>query len=151
MKEKKTVACVVLGVSIVSLISLLVGAFAESLVDFNRDYGKYVNVVGGLTLVAFLLGTAFITAFFVNKKKRFEVNLGLLIAVVAYGVISLIALACSEDTYNAAFNTYLTTVITLMVSAALTFTSWLYLTLIKKKEVVAPAEEPTEQTSEKGE
>lgn len=148
MKEKKTVACVILGVSIVSLISLLVGAFASSLKDLSGNYSDSVKIVGGLTLVAFLFGTAFITAFFVNKKKRFAVNLGLLIAVIAYGVISLIALRIKESYVG---DVYLTTALTLMVSAALTFASWLYLTVIKKKETAAPAEEPTEQTSEKGE
>ena len=148
MKEKKTVACVILGVSIVSLISLFVGAFASSLKDLSGNYSDSVKIVGGLTLVAFLFGTAFITAFFVNKKKRLAVNLGLLIAVIAYGVISLIALRIKESYVE---DVYLTTALTLMVSAALTFASWLYLTVIKKKETVAPAEEPTEQTSEKGE
>lgn len=147
MKEKKTVACVILGVSIVSLISLLVGAFAESIVDLSSSY-ESDKVVGGLTLVAFLLGTAFITVFFANKKYRFAVNLGLLIAVVAYCVISLIALRIK---YEFVRDVYLTMALTLMVSAALTFASWLYLTLIKKKEEAAPVDEPTEQTSEKGE
>ena len=128
MKEKKMVACVVLGVSIVSLISLLVVAFAESL-NLLINFEYYVDQ-GGVTLGGVLLGTAFLAVFFANKKYRFAVNLGLAVTVVVYCVVSLIVLEL-ESHYN---DSYLATAITLMVSCTLTFAAWLYLTLIKKNE-----------------
>ena len=143
MKEKKTVACVVLGVSLVSLITILVAGFAQSIELFvNYENNKY----GGVTLGAVLLGIAFTVAFCVNKKYRFAVNLGLAIAVVAYCVVSLIAFGCDRWGVD---DSYLATALTLMVSTALTFAAWLYLTVIKKKE--EPAEKSAEQTSEKSE
>ena len=146
MKEKKTVACVVLGVSLVSLITVIVAAFAQSIDLLADEHAEY----GGVTLGAFLLGTAFTVVFCVNKKHRFAVNLSLAIAAVAYCVISLIAFAVSdviEYGYSSVDSGYLATALTLIVSTALTFGAWLCLTLIKKKEESAPAE----QTSEKSE
>ena len=142
MKEKKMIACVVLGVSIVSLITVLVAAFAESvdlLADERLEYG-------GVTLGAFLIGTAFTVVFCVNKKHSFAVNLGLGIATVAYGVISLIAFAVASVInygYSSVHDSYLATALTLIVSTALTFGAWLYLNVLKKKEESAPAETET--------
>ena len=139
MKEKKIIACVVLGVSLVSLITVLVAGFAQSIDWF--DYYEN-NKYGGVTLGAVLLGIAFTVAFCVNKKYKFAVNLGLASAVVAYCVISLIAFGSGRRHVD---DSYLAAALTLMVSTALTFGAWLYLTLIKKKE------ESSEQTSEKSE
>ena len=139
MKEKKIVACVILGTALVSLISVLVAAFAQSFVSFI-EYESYDY--GAVYLIGALLGIAFVAVFFANKNHRYAVNLGLAVAVVAYCVISLIAL--SSDGYVG--GSYLSTALTLMVSTALTFAAWYYLTLIKKNEETAP-----EQTSEKSE
>ena len=139
MKEKKMVACVVLGVSLVSLITVLVAAFAQSIEWFvNYENNKY----GGVTLGAVLLGIVFVAVFFANKKHRFAVNLGLAIAVVAYCVVSLIALGCGRRSVD---DGYLASALTLMVSCALTFAAWLYLTVIKKKEEGVPAEEESKE------
>lgn len=86
MKEKKTIACVVLGVAFVSLISVLVAAFANSLVMFidgNRISGvsvsdKYAIITGSITLGAVVLGIAFAVLFFVNIKRRFAVSAALM-------------------------------------------------------------------------
>ena len=147
MKEKKMVACVVLGVSLVSLITFLIAAFAESLVDLSGDYVKHVKIAGGVTLGGVLLGIAFVTAFFVNKKKCFAVNLGLAITVVAYCVITIIALSFDYRDYGI-FSSYLTSALTLAVSTALTFVAWYYLTLIKQKEASEKTEQETDANKE---
>ena len=133
MKEKKTVACVVLGVSLVSLITVLVAAFAQSIDWLADEYYEY----GAVTFGAFLLGTAFTVVFCVNKKHGFAVNLSLAIAVVAYCVISLIAFAVDhvmDYGYSGVDSGYLASALTLIVSTALTFAAWLYLKVIKQKE-----------------
>lgn len=165
MKEKKTVASVVLGVALVSLITALVAGFAESLTllidsgELNLTYEEDYNyLIGGLTLGGVLLGIAFVAVFLANKKFRFAVNLGLAIAVVAYCLVAIIATRFTvpfsgyyggwNTTQYTLFTSYLTTEITLMVSAALTFAAWAYLARLKKKEEPAKAEPaPEEKTA----
>lgn len=171
MKEKKTVASVVLGVALVSLITALVAGFAESLtllidsgeldITYEEDYNY---LIGGLTLGGVLLGIAFVAVFLANKKNRFAVNLGLAIAVVAYCLVAIIATRVTVPTvkhniYNiyyilrtteyTLYSSYLTTAITLMASTALTFAAWAYLARLKKKEEPAPEKEtaPAEATA----
>lgn len=166
MKEKKTVASVVLGVALVSLITALVAGFAESLTLFidpeelNVTYEEDYNyLIGGLTLGGVLLGIAFVAVFLANKKIRFAVNLSLAIAVVAYCVAAIIATRVTVPISGysgglrameyALFTSYLTAAITLMASTALTFAAWAYLARLKKKEEPAPEKEtaPAEATA----
>lgn len=162
MKEKKTVASVVLGVALVSLITALVAGFAESLTLFidpeelNVTYEEDYNyLIGGLTLGGALLGIAFVAVFLANQKNRFAVNLGLAIAVVAYCLVAIFAtrftvpfaeyrggLSTREYTL---YSSYLTTAITLMVSTALIFAAWAYLARLKKKEEPAKADPAPEE------
>lgn len=147
MKEKKIVACVVLGVALVSLITVLVAGFAESTLKLDHDYVKQ-KIVGGVMLGAVVLGIAFVSVFFANKKHRFAVNLGLAIVLIAYCVASLIGVRFTELGEYSLFTAYLTTTLTLMVSTALTFAAWLYLTLVKKKEESAKTEPESDTKKE---
>lgn len=151
MKEKKTIACVVLGVAFVSLISVLVAAFANSLVMFidgNRIRGvsvfdKYAIMTGSITLGAVVLGIAFVVLFFVNIKRRFAVNLSLLVVIAVYIIATAVVLRTqvgrngdgelSTNAYSA-FTSYLTSAITIAVSAALMFCSRLYLLKTNQSE-----------------
>lgn len=157
MKEKKMIASVILGVALVSLISALVAALAESLtlfIDVNNVQGAsvnsdYANAVAGVTVGGVVLGIVFVAVFLANKNYRLAVNLSLSIAFVWYCVASMIVLRCIKPRMAAAtyatFTSYVTTAITLMVSAALVLAAWLYLTLIKKKEEPA---KPVQDSSE---
>lgn len=154
MKEKKMIASVILGVALVSLITALVAALAESLTLFIDESANeninvdYRNEMGGVTLGAVVLGIVFVSVFFANKKYRFAVNLSLTLALVAYAVLSLIVLRCVRPKLNvwnySLFVSYLSAAISLAVSTALTFAAWLYLTLVKKKEEPAPIEDGSE-------
>lgn len=164
MKEKKLIASVILGVALVSLITALVAAFAESLtlfIDIGIVNGlkisdDYQYVVGGLTIAGVLFGITFVTVFFANKKKRILANAILGGVVIAYSILSLVVLRVLIPTnyYDeiypqeySLFTSYMTTAITIAVSCALTFAAWLYLTLVKKKEP-AKTEPETDATKE---
>lgn len=169
-KDKRIVASVILGVALVSLITALVVAFANSLMMFidvnhvqasNAHY-DYNFIVGGVTLGTFAIGVVLVAVFFASKKKRFAVNLALLIVFVADCIVSIIMLRIHVPFYSkkanivlssdySLFSTYLTVALTLIVSAVLTFLSWLYLTNAKKREAQAAesAEEaPAEERSD---
>ena len=148
MKEKKTVAAVVLGVALVSLITALVAGFAESLTLFIDYYSDFAKIVGALLLIGVFLGVAFVAVFLANKTNRFKINLGLAIAVVAYCVVTLIIARVLPAADSSPFSAYLASAITLMVSTALVFAAWVYLTGIKQKEEPAEAEPKTEEDQE---
>lgn len=162
MKEKKLIASVILGVALVSLITAIVAGLAEgiplladmgNLHEYKEDYNF---LTGGLTLGGVALGAAFVIVFFVNKKHRFSVNLALAVAVVLYCLVTIIVLrivvpATRRDVpyleEYVLFTAYLTTAVTFIVSTALAFAAWLYLTLVKKKEE-AKKPEPEETANQ---
>lgn len=137
MNEKKLVASVVLGIALVSLITALVVALFDSFVlfiDFSNSYGY---IIGAFMLVAVALGVAFLTVFFTKKEKRVKLNFIMAIVFVSYCFVTIIVsrLLLLELPYShERYTSYLAAAITLAVSTALVFSSWYYLTFIKKKE-----------------
>lgn len=154
MKEKKIVASVVLGITLVSLITALVVALFDSFVLFIdsgflysqyhsysetvlSQYKNYCYIIGAFMLLAVMLGVAFLGIFFTNKEKCVKRN-GIVAGVfVGYCFVTIIISRVLLLEYHYVFEqftSYLAAAITLGVSAALVFASWYYLTLIKKKE-----------------
>ena len=167
MKEKKIVLSVILGVSLVALITALIAAFADSLsllldakIINNTTYrDEYVDIIGGMEMGAVALGIAFVAVFLCNRKKRNLANFILALLVVLYFVASTVAarevvpiankVLISAGNYPL-FAAYLNTMITVAVPAVLVFISSLLLGKAKKtEEAVQPAQENSaDQTNE---
>lgn len=152
MKEKKMVLTVILGVSLVALITTLVSTFIEGLsllTDLQNIYDlgynkKLMNTLGGMEIGAVALGIAFVAVFLFNRKKRSLVNLILTILVVLYFVATTIAakavLPRYKDyilsaTHYSYFVTYLSAMIAITIPAVLVFVSSLILEKNKSEEV----------------
>lgn len=157
MKEKKIVLSVIVGVSLVALIIALVAGLADSLsllidgkhisdIDYSKkDYG-YVDAVGVLELCAIALGMAFVTIKICSEakpsKSLFVAETVLAALLTVYLIVTAIVLRMTQPLtagdlmyakYYTLFTSYLTTAITVTVSALLAYFSSLFLSRAKKE------------------
>ncbi len=132
IKDKKIVCLVILGVSIVSLLSAIVSGFVAGIVDLASDI-KYLIKEGSssymllsiATLLQVFCGAAFAAVFFFCKKKRNVVNIVLsatlaglfFIFNTVFGII---------DYFSGAYNScmsYISICLTLIVSSVIMIVS----------------------------
>ncbi len=136
IKDKKIVCLVILGVSIVSLLVAtlsglvtgmigVIGQFAELAM-----YGEMTNIFGvGFNFMQSLIGAAFATVFFFNKKQRNTVNIALSASLAGLFVASLILMFILNNLgvdlggfYNSQMS-YISFCLTLIISSALMIVS----------------------------
>ena len=165
MKEKKIVLSVVLGVSLVALITALVAGLADSLsllIDGLGGYSQknvgYVIAIGVLELCLSGLGIAFVAlkirAMVKPSNGTFIAETVLAAVIGGFFVITLIVLRVTQPTnsqnelfaqYYALFTAYLGAAITVTVSALLAYLSSLFLNRLAKKDEEAKPENQNEQ------
>lgn len=153
MAEKKTVLAVILGVSIVSLVSALVACLItgvtmldyEKMYNVNAEIADYSYTAGVLLITALAIGIVFIALFVGIKKHRILVSIISASVVVLYFIITAIILKRTLHIYGyrvisgynsteyTMFTTYLTSVATLAVSVLLVTVSWILLDRSSKK------------------
>ena len=155
MKEKKTVLSVILGVSLVTLIIALVAGFTDSLsllIDGENVDGVYYSegynyLVGGLEFGLIALGISFAAVFCRAKNKRNKVGIILASVLAGYFLITAIVLRALLSPWSiratdyTLFMSYISSAITITVSAALACISFLLLTKTKEAEEIKQTEQ----------
>lgn len=135
MPEKKTVIAVVLGASFVSLVAALIAGLANGLMlltDFHELYDfdfRYDIIVALVELAVILFGIVLVALFLLLKKNRTKTLIYTCIAYVISIVVTVIVLKATlpEDfgpTMYSLYTSYVTTAITVMVSAILFVVSY---------------------------
>ena len=132
IKDKKTVCLVVLGVSLVSLISAIISGFVVGIMDLIDElqsiiaYGESGYILLSVAyLLQVALSAAFAAIFFFNKKRRNTVNIALAASIAGLFVIFTIAMGVTDyfsNAYNSTMS-YVSFSLTLIVSSALTVVS----------------------------
>lgn len=158
MKEKKIVLSVILGVSLVALIVALVAGIADSLsllIDAENVNGVYYSegynyLVGGLEFGLIALGISFVAVFCCAKNKRNKIGIILASVLAGYFVITAIVLRVVLVVFSSwyikatdytLFMSYISSAITITVSAVLVCISFLLLVKAGKAEEVKQPEQ----------
>ncbi|MCH5163168.1 MAG: hypothetical protein J1G38_06740 [Clostridiales bacterium] len=166
MVKKETICNVVLGVALVSLVSAVIGALIESmtlLIDYNDvnrfDEYLYPYAIGAVEMGLALAAIGFTAAIVAAKKKRNKLTIVAAVVILLYFIASVIVFRINVETYArgridsrdySLFLSYVTTSVSLAISAVLAAGAYIMLAWNKKQdnaEAVAPSTETNGDSS----
>ena len=137
-KDKRLICLIILGISIVSLLTTLVSGFTAQIIDLcERIESGYSIRCIFISLAHIAFGTAFLCVFFFNKKHQNLVNLIMtcinVLVLIVFSVVLSVALYYSYQTLSS----YITIALSIVISAAFMTVSKWFLTKFNDDDVAA--------------